>query len=61
MMSRKEETGLIRVSKEALDLVRFKAFSKKITNKEYVEKLILEDTKDIQDIKMLNQILNKIN
>jgi len=54
-MSKKEETGLIRVSKEALDLVKFKAFSKKVTNKEYVEQLIFEDTKDIQDFKKLNQ------
>ena len=44
--SGKEKTGLVRISEEALDLVRLQAFKNKITNKEYVERLIFNDNKN---------------
>lgn len=42
----KEKTGLVRISEEALDLVRLQAFKNKITNKEYVEQLIFDDNRN---------------
>lgn len=58
-MDEKEKIGLVRIGEEALELVKFKAYNQKITNKEYVEKLIYKDTENLQNIKTLNGILRK--
>lgn len=48
-IKKKESTGLVRVSQEALDILKLNAVLKKTTMKDYVEELIYRDNEQKKD------------